>query len=51
MIGLNLSIGLTFNSAQFSAGGGGGIPTGDWILAAGLWDDLGVWRDDQNWID
>jgi len=34
-----------------SMGGGGGVPTGDWILATGLWDDFGVWRDDQTWID
>lgn len=23
----------------------------DWILAAGLWDDTGFWRDTEVWID
>jgi hypothetical protein len=45
----SLSLHLSLIGAQY--GGGGGVPVGDWILAAGLWDDVGVWRDDQTWID
>ena len=45
----SLSLNLSLIGAQY--GGGGGTPVGDWILAAGLWDDFGVWRDDQTWID
>lgn len=26
-------------------------PSGTWILSTGLWDDVGVWRDDLTWID
>jgi hypothetical protein len=26
-------------------------PAGDWILAAGAWDDTGVWDDAAIWID
>ena len=30
-----------------------GIPIiiGDWILLTGQWNDSGVWKDDETWID
>jgi len=31
--------------------GGGAPPVGAWILATGLWNDLGVWDDSAVWID
>ena len=45
----SLRLGISLVSAQY--GGGGGVPGGDWILDTGFWEDLNVWRDDQNWID
>lgn len=45
----SLRLGISLVSAQY--GGGGGVPSGDWILDTGFWEDLNVWRDDQTWID
>jgi hypothetical protein len=27
------------------------IPTSDWILRSGEWDDTGLWDDNEIWID
>lgn len=44
-----IAIGVTINITIIT--GGGAPPVDDWILATGVWNDSGFWRDDKNWID
>lgn len=34
-----------------ACGAGGTPPVDDWILATGLWRDIGLWDDTAVWID
>ena len=45
MFGLHLGLQTVITAP---GGGGGGS---NWILAAGFWNDSGVWDDTANWID
>jgi hypothetical protein len=27
------------------------LRAGKWILVGGIWDDIGLWQDDEVWID
>lgn len=42
---------VRFGGARGLGTGGGSAPSGDWLLAGGIWNDAGVWRDDAAWED
>lgn len=51
LLAIGLGLALGFNKEVKSNSTGGTPPADPWILTGGIWNDSGIWIDEETWND